>query len=89
MHSDVLSGEGAKGSQEWHKPPVCVTYAFITCLFISLTSYIGHTVGPSLSTLQILIPLVRRPNKISSIIYSHFTGGKTEAQKVIYPDRSG
>ena len=72
MHSDVLSGEGAKGSQEWHKPLVCVTYAVITCLFITLTSYIGHTVGPSLNTLQILTPLVQQPNEISTIILFPF-----------------
>lgn len=58
MHSDVLSGVGAKDIQEWHKPPAYVTYAFIACLFIILNAYIGRTMSPSLSTLQILTPLI-------------------------------
>lgn len=45
MRSDVLSGAGAGGRQEWHNPSPCVTCASVACLCIILNAYTHDTTG--------------------------------------------
>lgn len=64
-----------KAARNGTNPQAYVTEPFIACSFTILHAYIGHIMGPSLSTLQILPPLIQQAYE-KSIIHPHLTDGK-------------